>query len=193
MKRQQKIYILTEGGGGKGWGHLIRCSALYQAFSERSFVPQMVVNGDDSCAILLSGMKYQIYNWLKDSQKLFDCLKDARGAVVDSYLAPKPFYERISQLVDGRIIMIDDLKRMEYPRGIVVNPSIYGDKLEYPKKKEVTYLLGRDYIIFRKPFWTVPKKYPREIVQHVFLSLGGTRQNGSLKRLLEILAVNLPF
>jgi len=55
-----KVFILTEGGEEIGFGHLIRCISLYQAFEERGITPKFVVNGDESIEDLLKNKSYEI-------------------------------------------------------------------------------------------------------------------------------------
>ena len=55
-------------------------------------------------------------------------------------------------------VYIDDNKRLDYPKGIVVNGSIYAEELNYPHKNGPTYLLGIKYAPLRKEFWEVPEK-----------------------------------
>ena len=69
--------------------------------------------------------------------------------------------------------MIDDYNRIDYPKGIVVNPSICGDKLDYLRKSDTIYLLGKDYIILRKEFWNVPEKKISKKIKNVLITFGG--------------------
>ena len=106
---------------------------------------------------MLKGIKHRKLDWLKNREYIFSQLKNVDIAVIDSYLADLDFYKKVSQVVKTPVY-IDDYKRLNYPRGIVVNPSIYGDKIKYPKKDNVKYILGKDYIILRREFWNVPEK-----------------------------------
>ena len=42
------VIILTEGGKDYGFGHVARCSSIYQAFRKFNITPQFIVNGDKS-------------------------------------------------------------------------------------------------------------------------------------------------
>ena len=42
------VVILTEGGKDIGFGHVTRCSSIYQAFEQFHIVPKFIINGDDS-------------------------------------------------------------------------------------------------------------------------------------------------
>jgi spore coat polysaccharide biosynthesis predicted glycosyltransferase SpsG len=84
--------------------------------------------------------------------------------------------------------MIDDYNRINYPKGIVVNPSIYGDKLNYPNNNQIEYFLGEDYIILRKEFWDIPEKRINKDVKDVLITLGGVNNVDFLKKLLKFLS-----
>jgi spore coat polysaccharide biosynthesis predicted glycosyltransferase SpsG len=168
-----KVFILTEGGEKIGFGHITRCISLYQAFEEKGITPELIINGDDRTLGLLQHKNYHIINWLKEKNKLLEIIDTATSVIIDSYLASKPLYDRVSQRLSGKLIIIDDFNRLEYPKGIVVNPSIYGDKLSYPKKNGATYLLGKEYIILRKEFWDIPPKKINKKVKNVLITFGG--------------------
>ena len=117
-----KVLIVTEAKRDTGLGHLTRCAALYYAFRRKGVVPEYIVNGDSSSRGLLTVRKYKVFNWLKNKQRLFDEIKGADIAVMDSYLADIDLYKKISGLVKTPVYL-DDEKRLDYPGGIVVNPA----------------------------------------------------------------------
>src|SRR3989338_7664145 len=119
-----KIFILTEGGRDIGIGHIKRCVSLYQAFEERGISPVFIINGDDNMGDLLSGGKYQIFNWLKEENKLFEIIEGASMVVIDSYLAEAEAYRKVSESVEVTVC-IDDNKSIDYPDGFVVNGTLY--------------------------------------------------------------------
>ncbi|HQF37072.1 MAG TPA: hypothetical protein PLL26_05540 [Candidatus Dojkabacteria bacterium] len=59
-----KVFILTEGGKNIGFGHITRCTALYQAFEEKGIIPKFIVNGDESVLDLLKDLNYRLLNWI---------------------------------------------------------------------------------------------------------------------------------
>jgi len=108
-----KVFIITEGGKDIGFGHITRCLSLYQAFEERGIKPKFIVNADNNVEYLLKQVNYQIFNWLDEKSKLFEMLKDADIAVIDSYLADISLYNKIANLVKISVY-IDDNKRLDY-------------------------------------------------------------------------------
>jgi UDP-2,4-diacetamido-2,4,6-trideoxy-beta-L-altropyranose hydrolase len=71
-----KVSILTEAGKNIGFGHLTRCIALYQAIKEKGGTPELVINGDESILGFVKDEKYQIFNWVEDSKKLMEIVKE---------------------------------------------------------------------------------------------------------------------
>jgi spore coat polysaccharide biosynthesis predicted glycosyltransferase SpsG len=197
-----KVSILTEAGKNIGLGHLTRCIALYQVFEEEGNAVELIVNGDDSILDFVKNNNYQFMNWLKEKEKLMSIVKNSDVAVIDSYLAPKSLYDNISNILSLKpnpyhlshnpLLMIDDYNRINYPKGIVVNPSIYGDKLNYPNNNQIEYFLGEDYIILRKEFWDVPEKIINKDMKDILITLGGIDKGDFLKKLLEFLSEKFP-
>ncbi len=194
MKEQlpMKILIITEGSRNIGFGHITRCLSLYQGFKEKKIDVEIVVNGDETIDFLLKRIKHKKLNWLKNRKDIYKQLKDADIAVIDSYLADLDFYKRVFETV--RIpVYIDDYKRLDYPQGIVINSFIYGDRLKYPEKKGIKYLLGKDYIILRKEFWQVPEKKINKETRNVLITFGGMNHQGLAKKIINNLKSNFNF
>jgi spore coat polysaccharide biosynthesis predicted glycosyltransferase SpsG len=187
-----KVLILTEAGKSIGFGHLTRCIGLYQGFKEKGVDVEIVVNADSSVDFLLKGIKYKKFDWLRKMEDTFKSLKKVDIVIIDSYLADFDFYKEVSEIVKIPVY-IDDYKRLDYPRGIVINPSIYGDKLDYPKKEGVRYLLGKKYIILRKKFWNVPKKKINKHIKNVLITFGGTNQQDLAKTIARYLEDKFSF
>lgn len=186
-----KVFIITEGGSSIGYGHITRCISLYQAFEEKHIKPLLIINGNETVKDLLRDKNYELFNWIKEPEKLFNLIKNADIAIVDSYLADISFYNHISETVKFPVYM-DDIIRIDYPRGLVVNSTVYADELNYPVKQDVTYLLGSQYIPIRKEFWNVPNNDVRESIQTVMITFGGDDMRSMTPRVLEMLNENFP-
>lgn len=187
-----KVFILTEGSKHIGFGHITRCTSLYQAFQERDILPIFLINGDETVEYLLRDKNYEIFDWLRDNEKLFGFIKNADIVIIDSYLADFEVYEKISKSVKVPVY-IDDNKRIVYPKGFVVNGTIYAEEIDYPKKEEITYLLGSQYIPIRKEFWdNVPDKAIRENIETIMLTFGGDDARDMTPNILKLLNENFP-
>lgn len=184
-----KVLIITEGGKRIGFGHITRCFSIYQAFGEKRIIPEFIVNGNLTAEGLPRIKRFQIFNWLKEKEKLFRLIEDADVAIIDSYLADLDIYKKISQLVKMPVY-IDDNKRLKYPKGVVVNGTVYADELNYPKLKDTVYLLGTRYIPIRKEFWNVPRKRIKKRVTNVMVTFGGYDYKNATPKILKILSDN---
>lgn len=196
-----KAVILTEGGKNIGLGHLARCLALVQGIRQAVPRPEIdfIVNEDRGVKDFLKGQKVRpvILNWIEEVEKLSSSLKKADLVIIDSYIAPRSFYSFVydsKPSLNQCVVAIDDYNRMNYPADIVINPSIYGDKINYGADiaQEPMYLLGRDYIILRKEFWRVPQKTIRSEIKDILLTFGGGGQTGFINGLLKFFATNYP-
>jgi len=177
-----KVLFLTEGGRQKGLGHIARCIALSEGLRDVVDNAEMlfIYEGDEIAASLFndSAIAVELDAWQTDSEV---ALKHAEGSdlvVIDSYFADQILYERLSEAVSGNILMIDDNNRIKYPRGMVLNPSVYAPSIDYSLEDGTRYLLGRDYILLRRDFWNVPEKNIRGKVKKIMITLGGSSLSG---------------
>ena len=187
----KKVFILTEGGENIGFGHITRCTALCQAFEERGIIPKFIVNGDDSVIDLFANKNYEIFNWIGKKKRLLELIQNVDIAIIDSYLAEKDIYDRISDIVKVPVYL-DDNKRLDYPKGIIVNGSVYAEELDYPPNTGITYLLGTKYTPLRKEFWEVPEKNIKEKVESVMVTFGGYDMRNMTPKILKMLIKKFP-
>lgn len=164
------IYIFTEGGKVFGYGHIMRCLSLYDEFVERGYRPIFIINGDDEIKDTLNSRQYIIASWYGKSNLY---LKNRPYSIIDSYHAEVSDYEEIHKHC-RKTLYIDDIYRLDYPKGSIVNPSVYSDKIHYKKQPGQTYLLGSQYVILRKEFTVHTIRAIKENVEHVLVIMGGS-------------------
>ena len=152
------------------------------------------MNGDKNSLELLKNKNYVRINWLRQRSDLLKIIDGVDYVIIDSYLAPSSFYEDISRL-SGRLISIDDFKRLTYPKGMVLNLSIYGGQLNYVRRKGVVYLWGKDYVILRKEFWHIHKKIIKKNAKDILITFGGVSHINLTNRIVSFLGkeYNLRF
>ena len=185
------VFVLTEGGGKIGFGHITRCLALSQAFEKSGIVPKFIANGDSTIKDILRDRKYLAFNWLEEYKKVSDLLREADIAVIDSYLADLQKYRQISD-VAKLSVYLDDNYRLDYPRGIVVNGSINAESLGYQKSAGSEYLLGAKYTPLRKEFWDVPGKTIGDNVASIMVTFGGDDVRNMTPYVLRLLVEKYP-
>lgn len=184
----KKVMILTEGGAKIGLGHITRCLALYEAFTEYDLEPILVVNGDNKMDEFLRKQKvqYRIENWLEKAELIRDSV-----LIIDSYLTPGEVYSELRNN-NNIVAVIDDYNRLQYDADIVISPTIYGEFLDYKKRPNSIYLLGSRYIILRKEFWNVPSKKINENIRNIMITFGGEDLRNLTPRVLELLK-DMPY
>lgn len=179
-----KIFILTEGSKDIGLGHITRCMSIYQAFERYDFEPIFIVNGNESVASGLGDIF--VFDWINESEELFDRLENADIVIIDSYLAPNEIYEEISTITK-LLVSIDDNNRLVYPEGIILNGSINAADLDYPLNNNSEYLLGPEYTPLRKEFWDDDQKIIRKTLNNIMMTFGGADSANLTPRVLELL------
>lgn len=178
---KRRVVIFTEGGQDIGFGHLTRCSALYDEIDKRGIEVILVVFGK-GIENLLGKRKNRIVDW-KDLEFLRSFLNKTDYVIIDSYLAKLEVYKFCSKNI-AKCLYIDDTNRINYPKGIILNPSLSGN-IKYNTENEV--LQGKDYIILRKEF--TEEKIPHfEKEIDGLITLGGTDIRNLIPKLLDILS-----
>jgi spore coat polysaccharide biosynthesis predicted glycosyltransferase SpsG len=192
-----KILILTEGGKDTGFGHISRCVALAEGIKEykKNVDIEFIIKGDNSIKkIIKNNFKVKLKDWITNHKYLG--LKKVDFVIIDSYLAPKKVYDFLYNILclsgNHKLICIDDYHRIDYPPCILINPSLKAKKIEYKKPSATLYLSGKKYIILRKDFWSVPKKYIRKCIREVLVTFGGKIYPYFTKKLLKFLMKNFP-
>lgn len=181
-----KVLILTEGGAELGLGHIIRCSSIYQCFSRHTSDIKFIINGDSSVYNILEGYDYFIYDWINNPLKI----EENTIVLIDSYIASKELYEKISKKASV-LIILDDNNRLDYPKSVVVNGTVLANKFNYQNNDEVTYLLGSEYIPLREDFHNSDMLKINEKVQSVLITMGGSDLRDLTPKLLDLLPKNL--
>lgn len=181
------VVILTEGGKDFGYGHVARCSSLYQAFEYHDIFPKFIVNGDESVKAILSGIDVDIIDWQND----FSIFCDADLVIIDSYLADLDFYNEISDKV-SLTVYIDDNNRLEYPKGIVVNGTLDASNINYSKRDNIKYLVGNEFIPLRNDFWDISKLKIKDSIENILITMGGNDLRNLTPEILKLLNDKFP-
>lgn len=185
-----RVLILTEGGGARGLGHVARCLALSQMCEEKGMLAEMFIRGNEKFKMSLKDSNYCFVDWLNRKREIYELIKKNDVVIVDSYEAGIDFYSKISTLAKVSVY-IDDFCRLNYPKGIVINPSLDSDRLVYSRREGVIYLLGKDYVILRKPFWAVPFKVINFEVKNILITFGACDYYNLVKNIVTCLEERL--
>ncbi len=167
-----KVKILTEGGGNMGLGHLSRCSALYTEILKRNVMVEFIVYGNIGEVDFLKGIPITNINWM-DKKYLMESISAEEYVIVDSYKAELKIYQHISKLAQ-RVLYIDDIGRLDYPQGIILNPSLDISAIPYKDMCKDRVLYGPEYVILREAFRGKSKEKLDLELQRILVIMGGT-------------------
>lgn len=169
------VAIITEGSPMIGFGHIVRCSAIGDEFFKRGCDVSYLINGNKLDIPLNPIRKVQLENWLDID--VFLCFLEKNKPdiiVIDSYLANENHYKLAYEHCSS-LFIIDDTNRLNYFGGNVINPSFYGEFLNYPVNENITYGLGSSYVIVRDAFKDIDRvKEIKKEISDVLIIFGGT-------------------
>ncbi len=158
-----KIAFFCEAGAKRGLGHVVRSYTIYKKFHSLGYEVRFFVDSD----IDLSD-RYEDINYFRWKDFTLDRRYDA--IFIDSYEADISIYEMISRSTKVAVYL-DDFKRLDYPKGIIINFSPDAREKFFAYKNPFNkYFLGLDYIPIREIFFQ-PSQEKRE---SLFIMLGGS-------------------
>lgn len=181
------VFILTEGGKDYGFGHVARCSSIYQAFQYYGIFPKFLVKGDESVKSILSGIEVEILDWMDD----YSLILQADIVVIDSYFADLDFYNGLSEEIP-LVVYVDDNNRLNYPKGIVVNGTLDASNMNYSTRNNIKYLVGNEFIPLRKDFWNISKLKINDSIKSILITMGGNDLRNLTPKILKLLNDNYP-
>lgn len=183
--------LLTVAGPEVGLGHLARCVAIADAFSDRGITSVLIVRGQ-AAEHVVTGHDVRHLDWIAQGPAGVAAMLDASDiAVVDSYEASRELLEAVAEAVP-LAAYFDDTARLIYPAGLVVNGSPGARELPYRAQSGTTLLLGAAYQPLRRAFWDSPANEVREGLDRVLVMSGGTDAAGVRAELAVALRERLP-
>ena len=171
------ILFRADGGPRLGSGHIMRCLSLADAFRDMG-QNAVFVTADDCFRDIIHKRGYECrvlrteYDRMEgELSKLLPLLQELcpQCVLLDSYFVTPRYMAAVRQ--EAALIYIDDLNSFDYPANLVVNYTLYADKLDYPQNKR--YLLGPQYAILRMEFRDIPERRAAAQVRNVLFSTGG--------------------
>jgi len=172
-----KVCVLTEGGRGRGLGHVARCRAIADAVEEAGGYVRFVVEGDDSIAAVLGVLQWEVREWIRAPGRLMGLIGHDEIVLVDSLSVTQEGCDTIEGAF-ARTAFIDDYRRHHYRHSLVIDWTIgierdpaYASRRKCPG---VEYLLGVEYAALRKEFWDVPEKPIAAQIGTLLLTFGGS-------------------
>lgn len=178
------LLILTDGGGDIGFGHVVRCIAIKNAWSSGSARLLVQMEGD-----ALAFNDTEPFDWLNSSEKLRDYAAENLVLLVDSY-RPDEDYFRLLRKIFSFIVVFDDYNRISYPVDLVICPAVYGNLIDYSNQIAKT-VGGAEYVILRPDILAARKLETRQSIESVLVTFGGSPLNETLyQQVIDILEGN---
>jgi UDP-2,4-diacetamido-2,4,6-trideoxy-beta-L-altropyranose hydrolase len=185
-----KISIITHGDKKLGLGHIIRCLSIYQAFETEGIKATIYAPYDESVSDIFKHINYISVDWMNDLENIVKLTDKSDISIIDSPIAQNNIYKLLAR--NAKIpVFFDDNQRINYPKGVVINRTIYGDKIKYPKNGSI-YLLGARYLPLTKALWYVPGKKVRDKVEKFMVTFGGSDPKEMTPKILKFLTETYP-
>ncbi|HML36321.1 MAG TPA: hypothetical protein PKA19_02710 [Bacillota bacterium] len=181
------VCIFTEGGSKAGLGHITRCLALYDELERRGLNSLFIINAESTVGEVLGKRNYIIDRWIENWPDYFSEKNSfEKSCIVDSYLADEAVYSGI-QRKSVKALFLDDTNRIDYPEGIIVNPSIFGRDETYVRKAGRQYLTGPNYVILRREFQQSDHRRVKNFPSDILIILGGSDVKGLTPEIIRAL------
>ena len=181
------VFILTEGDIEVGVGHISRCLSLYDAFLEINIKASLYIKGDSSINELLIDYNFKNVNWIENT---VGSINPGDLVIIDSYNVKYEIYEKY-RLITENIVFLDDNSRIDYPNGILLNPTNFAHLLSF-SNHYLEFIVGSKYIMLRRPFWDIPKFQVRENLESILVSMGGSDLKDITPKVCELLCKIFP-
>lgn len=173
-----KILILTEAGKNIGFGHLTRCTALYDYLKHSSYDVDLIVNLKE---ISISDLEFENVDWLDTNPVFF--ADQYNIIIIDSYLVSESWLLGLKN-DHTMVVHIDDYNRIIYPVDLIINPNVFANSIDY--SNQITKCIGGpDYLIVRKPFRSKQVKAIYNGKPRLLITLGGSDYRNLIPKLTD--------
>jgi len=182
--KDEPLLIRADGSPEIGTGHVMRCLALSQAWSENGGSVYFIgeITGGLASRLRVEGITVRVLESTPGEKN--DALETARKAqavgaswvVVDGYHFDGSYQRRLRE--EGvRVLLLDDYGHADrYEADLVLNQNIDTEAALYADRSEETeLLLGPRYALLRKEFWSwrESRRTPQRQASRVLVTLGG--------------------
>lgn len=146
-----ELTILADGGGPIGFGHLMRCRSVADAWEYGPVRLIARMEGD-----LPPPQGWERSDWL-------NTLPSGERVLVDSYVPEREWFLRLRERF-AKVTVLDDFDRLSYPVDLVICPNAYGKNLEY-QGQTGQIAGGPEYLLLRNEILNArPKPGPQVMV-----------------------------
>jgi len=175
------LLILADGGGDIGFGHLMRCLAIKNVWSNGTARLLAEMEGEE-----LSPDGAESFDWLSDADKLKQFATTNTLILVDSYQPNADYFRQLKSMFPF-VVALDDYNRIVYPVDLVICPGTYGKEMDYSNQISVT-VGGAGYVILRPEILAARQLEIRETIETILVTFGGSQHDEILyQHVIELL------
>ena len=186
------VAFFTEAGYSRGMGHITRSFSISEKFRLLGTKTSLFLDSNIFFDDKFKDITY--FDWRE-----FELIDNYDIIFIDSYEANIEVYHKIANSCKVAVY-IDDFKRLNYPKGVILNFSPDANKVFYKlREKKHTYLLGLKYIPIRDEFIGVKTTKKEQIfimmggsdVKNLSLELIHTFKDIAIKKLIVLNDINI--
>jgi len=198
MAVSKSLLIRADADASIGWGHVMRCLALAQAWNKAGGVATFATHGVDG-AILdrLSAERIGMLEITPNAGSKDDASETLGHAVrmradwivVDGYMFGRE-YRTLLRDSGARLCYIDDLGGDCESADVVLNQNLHAaESLYQDRQPRTVLLLGSRYVLLRREFreWLDWRRDIAPVGRKLLITMGGSDQSAATLRVLESL------
>lgn len=187
-----KVCFIAHGGKQVGFGHLMRCMTLAEAFQKMGqevfFISKMQEGREVLDRALIKNFYIPYINNLQVTARCNSSIEELRAeekfieeilceekpdyVIIDSYNVDESFFISIKRNT-GKLIYIDDLYAFEYPVDCIINGTASACNMGYKVIEGRRLLLGMSYNLLRNEFQNIPPIKINTNVKDILVTTGG--------------------
>lgn len=185
-----EIAIRADGNSGIGLGHIHRMLAFAGYVKDLFSVTFFCYNADQLVIDLIvgNGFKHEAISEMDDTSPahLIGLLRGEEIIVLDGY-GFKTDYQSALKEAGHRVIAIDDLNEWENVADVVINHAYSGKREDYKVSSSTTFYAGLKYAIIKQEILNSKSESPKEALNNVLVSIGGTDPMNYSQKIIESL------
>lgn len=164
------LLILTDGGGDIGFGHLMRCLSIKNAWNNGAVRLLAQMEGNE-----LAPEGVETVDWLSGIEALSQYASIDDILLVDSYRPNAGYFKQLKKLFPF-VAVLDDYNRISYPVDLIICPGIYGQEADYNNQTALT-VGGADYVILRPEILAASRPEVENEIETILVTFGGSQQD----------------
>jgi len=197
--RERSRLVVRADGGAFGFGHLMRCLALAQAWNDRGGQTTFIMALDTPAVeTRLRAEGNQIEKLSTRPGSVDDAAKTASLArklnadwtVLDGYQFGAEYQHDVRAMKTPLLVIDDNSHASHYYADLILNQNLHASEEMYKNREGYTsLLLGPRYTLLRVEFtkWREWVRETPELATHLLVTLGGAPDTGTIQMVIRTL------